>query len=76
MHRQLPGLFYQTQSLFGIKFKKVEVNQNKLIIELAHMFEAVFILNFKVFQFGYRKTKYIKTSASSAESIAWAKQEF
>ena len=29
-----------------------------------------------MFQFGYKKTKYIKTTASSAESIAWAKTEF
>ena len=35
---------------------------------------AVFILNFKVFQFGYRKTKYVKTSQEA--SIAWAKSEF
>ena len=35
---------------------------------------AVFILNFKVFQFGYRKTKYVKTSKDA--SIAWAKSKF
>ena len=35
---------------------------------------AVFILNFKVFEFGYRKTKYVKTSEHN--SIAWAKSEY
>ena len=47
VHRQLPSLFYQTRTLFGIKFDKVEVKQNKLIVELSSMFEAVLILNFK-----------------------------
>ena len=35
---------------------------------------AVFILNFKVFHFGYKKTRYVKTSAE--HSIAWAKSEY
>ena len=61
---------------------KLEIVLNLLVLILAYLqlttlfILSVFILNFKVFQFGYRKTKYIKTSASSAESIAWAKQEF
>ena len=61
---------------------KLEVVLNIVILILAYLqlttlfILSVFILNFKVFQFGYKKTKYIKTSASSAESIAWAKQEF
>ena len=45
--RQLPSLFYQNRTLFGIKFDRVAIVQNKLIIELANMFEAVFVLNFK-----------------------------
>ena len=61
---------------------KLEVVLNLVVLVLAYVqfttvfILSVFILNFKVFQFGYRKTKYIKTSTSSAESIAWAKQEF
>ena len=61
---------------------KLEIVLNTVILILGYLqfttlfILSVFILNFKVFQFGYKKTKYIKTSASSAESIAWAKQEF
>lgn len=61
---------------------KLEIVLNLVVLILAYLqlttlfILSVFILNFKVFQFGYKKTKYIKTSASSAESIAWAKQEF
>ena len=32
-------------------------------------------MNFKVFEFGYRKTKYVKTS-SGDRSLSWAKAEF
>ena len=61
---------------------KLEIVLNLLILVLGYLqlttlfILSVFILNFKVFQFGYRKTKYIKTTANSAESIAWAKTEF
>ena len=36
---------------------------------------AVFILNFKVFNFGYKSVKHVKTKLDQ-NSIAWAKQEF
>ena len=59
---------------------KLEIVLNMVILiliycQLTQIFIlAVFILNFKVFQFGYRKTKYIKTSAD--RSIALGKSEF
>lgn len=59
---------------------RLETVLNIVILILAYLqltqlfILAVFILNLKVFQFGYRKTKYVKTSAE--QSIAWAKQEF
>lgn len=59
---------------------KLEIALNLAILILAYLqftnlfILAVFILNFKVFQFGYRKTKYVKTSKDA--SIAWAKSEF
>lgn len=61
---------------------KLEVLLNLMVLLVAYLqFTAlfilsVFILNFKVFQFGFRKTKYIKTTSSSVESIAWAKKEY
>ena len=76
---------YLTAAIFLLSMRpdsKLEIVLNLLVLILAYLqlttlfILSVFILNFKVFQFGYRKTKYIKTSASSAESIAWAKQEF
>lgn len=33
--------------LFGVKFDKVSVKQNKLFVELNNVFEAVFMLNFR-----------------------------
>ena len=58
---------------------KLEIVLNTVILILGYLqfttlfILSVFILNFKVFQFGFKKTKYIKTTSSSAESIAWAK---
>ena len=59
---------------------KIEIILNLLVFVMGFLqfttlfILAVFILNFKVFQFGYRKTKYVKTSQEA--SIAWAKSEF
>ena len=59
---------------------KLEIVLNIVVLILAYLqltqlfILAVFILNFKVFHFGYKKTKFIKTSAD--HSIAWAKSEF
>ena len=59
---------------------KIEIILNLLVFGMGFLqfttlfILAVFILNFKVFQFGYRKTKYVKTSQEA--SIAWAKSEF
>ena len=50
--RQLPSLFLKTKTLYGIKFDRVEVKQDKLIIELAGIFEAVFLIDFKATGFG------------------------
>lgn len=46
IHRQLPTLFYETKSLFGFGFSRVEIVKNKLFVELAGVFEAVFRLNY------------------------------
>lgn len=76
---------YICSAIFLLSMKpdsKLEIVLNLVILIMAYaqltalFILSVFILNFKVFQFGYRKTKYIKTTASSDESIAWAKQEF
>ena len=59
---------------------KLEIVLNLVVLTLAYLqfttlfILAVFILNFKVFKHGFRKTKYVKTSAE--HSIAWAKSEF
>lgn len=59
---------------------KLEILLNILVLVLAYFqitlafILAVFLLNFKVFHFGFKKTKYIKTSQDP--SIAWAKTEF
>ena len=59
---------------------KLEIILNLVILLLGYLqltqlfILAVFVLNLKVFQFGYKKTKYVKTSAE--HSIAWAKTEF
>lgn len=73
---------YICSALFLLAMKpdsKLEIVLNLVVLIVAYLqfttlfILSVFILNFKVFQFGYRKTKFIKTTASSAESIAWAK---
>ena len=59
---------------------KLEVVLNFVVLALAYFqltilfILAVFILNGKVFQYGFRKTKYVKTSSDA--SLAWAKNEF
>jgi len=46
---------------------KLEIVLNIVILLLGYLqltqlfILAVFVLNFKVFQFGYKKTKYVKT---------------
>jgi hypothetical protein len=60
---------------------KLEIILNMVILLLGYLqltqlfILAVFVLNFKVFQFGYKRTKYIKTSAPE-HSLPWAKSEF
>ena len=60
---------------------KLEIVLNLLILLLGYLqltqlfILAVFILNLKVFTFGYKTTKYLKTSASE-HSIAWSKSDF
>ncbi len=59
---------------------KLEIALNLVVLSLAYLqlttlfILAVFILNFKVFKHGFKKTKYVKTSAE--HSIAWAKSEY
>jgi len=60
---------------------KLEIVLNMVILLLGYLqltqlfILAVFILNFKVFQFGYKKTKYVKTSTDHSAN-AWPKSEF
>ena len=74
---------YLTSAIFILAMQpdsKLEIILNFIVFILAYLqftslfILSIFILNFKVFQFGYRKTKYVKTS--SDHSIAWAKSEF
>merc|ERR1719469_929014 len=45
IRRQLPSDFLEMKTLFGIRFDRVTIEKNKLIIELAGLFEAVFSLD-------------------------------
>ena len=74
---------YVCSAIFLVAMKpdsKLEIVLNLMILTLGYLqfttlfILAVFIVNFKVFQFGYKKTKYVKTSKDA--SIAWAKSEF
>lgn len=59
---------------------KLEIVLNLIVLLLGYLqltqlfILAVFVLNLKVFQFGYKKTKYVKTTAD--HSLAWAKTDY
>ena len=76
-------LLYLTSAIFILAIRadsKLETVLNLIVLALAYIqfttlfILAVFILNFKVFHFGFKKTRYVKTSAE--HSIAWAKSEY